>query len=205
MLPEHIKNAIETYIPSLGDWMDTERACEMAELIIETKPKVVVEIGTFKGQSLITQGFALRENNNGGKIYAIDPYKKQYAAEGEIDDKNKEWWINAIDLNVIHQECMDHVWEHQLDPWVVVIRAASQHCYQLFPHNIDSLYIDGNHSETCSTRDVENYVPRVKPSGTIWMDDCQWPTTQKALELIGKLATLERDHGSYRLYRRAEF
>src|SRR5690242_19968781 len=70
MLPEHIKRAIDEYVPPLGDWLDLSRAYEMAELILEVKPQVVVEVGTFKGQSLITQAFALRENNDGGKIYA---------------------------------------------------------------------------------------------------------------------------------------
>jgi predicted O-methyltransferase YrrM len=200
-LPEHIRVAIDTYIPQLGQWLDLNRAYEMAALILETKPEVVVELGSFKGQSLITQAFALRENNK-GKIYGIDPWKVEAAIEGSNDPENNEWWSSKIDLNQVHQDCMEQVWAHRLDPWVVVIRAASQHVNQLFRCDIDILYIDANHSEEASTRDVENYVPRVRSGGWVWFDDTDWSSTQKALKIMLNTCVLERDNGNYRLYRK---
>lgn len=190
MLPDHIKKAIEEYIPPLGDWLDLHRACQMAELIYETDPKVVVEIGTFKGQSLLTMAFALRELNHGGTIYGIDPWKNEYALEGDRDWADKTWWKD-IDLHAIHQGCMEQIWAHHLDEWVVVIRAPSQHVSQLFARlPIDVLYIDGNHSELASVRDVCLYVPHVAPGrGWIIMDDTDWQTTQKAVSLIDDVAT----------------
>jgi len=182
-LPAHIEKAVETYIPSMEGWLDVNRGCEMAMLIIDTKPEVVVEIGVFGGRSLISQAFGLRENLK-GKIYGIDPWSVTTAIEGDSDAENAGWWKGNIDMAVIHQGCMKAIWDHHLEPWVVVIRAASQYVYDLFPHNIDVLYIDGNHSELSSCRDVENYVPRVKSGGWIWFDDCDWRTTQKALGLM---------------------
>ena len=198
-LPEHIDKAIDHYIPRLGNWLDTHRAKEMAELIIQIKPKTIVEIGSFKGQSTVTMGFALRENNDGGKLYAIDPWKVEYAAEGDSSAEDIDWWSNKIDLNIIHQDCMSEIWSHHLDRWVVVIRAASQNCYELF-HDIDLLYIDGCHSEVASTRDVENYVPKVKSGGYIIMDDCDWPTTKKAVNMVEEACKLDRDYTHYKYW-----
>lgn len=200
-LPSHIKDAIDTYVPSLGDWLDVSRAYEMAQLILDEKPEVVVELGTFKGQSMLTQAFALRENNF-GCLYSIDPWKQEFAVEGMNSPENNEWWTKAINLAHIHQGCMQTIWDHHLDPWVVVIRAASQYVYQMFPHNISVLYVDANHSELASCRDVENYAARVQPNGAIWIDDCQWPSTQKALAILDSMCSLEKDGGSYRLYRK---
>lgn len=201
MLPKHIEKAIDHYLPVLEGWLDTARGHAMAELIIETKPDVVVEIGVFGGRSLIAQGFALRENNK-GKIYGIDPWKVDTAVEGFNDEKNNEWWRKSITLEDIHRGTMRALWDHRLDEWTVIIRSASQHVYQLFNHNIDIIYIDGNHSEMSSCRDVENYVPRVKQGGFVWMDDADWPTTQKALGLLDTMCDLVRDNGSHRLYKK---
>jgi predicted O-methyltransferase YrrM len=201
-LPPHLLGAICHYIPQLGEWLDIERACEMANLIVQNKPLVVVEIGTFKGQSLIAQAFALRDNNNGGKIYGIDPWQVTSAVEGFNEEKNNEWWTRAIDLNQIHQDCMQAIWDHHLEPWTVIIRAASQHVYQLFNYNIDVLYIDGNHSEVASCRDVELFVPRVVPGGFIWFDDADWPTTQRAIGMIETMATTIINAPSYRLFQK---
>lgn len=200
-LPDHIRKAIDHYIPPMEGWLDAARGHEMAELIIDTKPEVVLELGVFGGRSLVCQAFAIRENNK-GKIYGIDPWKVETAVEHSQDEKNNEWWRKNITLEDIHRGCMRAIWDHHLDPWVVIIRAASQHVYQLFPNNMDILYVDSNHSEISSCRDVENFVPRVKQGGHIWFDDADWATTQKALGIIGTMCDLVKDNGNYRLYRK---
>lgn len=203
MLPAHIKEAIDHYIPALGEWMKIEQAYEMAELIIDTKPLVVVEIGVFKGQSLTAQAFALRNNNNGGKIYGIDPWSVESAIEGGTEPANDEWWQTKIDLDQICNDCMRNIRDHRLEPWVVIIRSPSQHCCTLFDFDsIDQLYIDGCHSELASTRDVTNYVPRVKPGGYIFMDDCDWQTTQKAVKMMEEMCEIVQGNGNFRLYRK---
>jgi Methyltransferase domain len=201
MLPSHIRDAIDTYIPALGDWLDLDRAYQMAELIIDTKPEVVVEIGTFKGQSLITQAFAVRDNHK-GKIYAIDPWSVSFAVEGSNDPENNDWWSKKINLEDIHHNCMKAIWDHHLEEWAIVIRSPSQFVFQLFPNNIDICYIDGNHSELVSCRDVRNYLPRIKSGGYIWADDTSWPTTQRALAIIEGQCDLVRSGGNFRLYRK---
>lgn len=200
MLPNHIKEAIEHYIPVMEGWLDPARGCEMAELIIDTKPEICVEIGVFGGRSLIACAMALRENNK-GKIYGIDSWRVEDAVEGKEDKEDKDWWQKKVILDDIHRECMKAMWAHHLEPWVVVIRSASQYCSELFP-TIDQLYIDGSHSEVASCRDVENYVPRVKRKGFIWVDDCDWRSTQAALSRMDSMCEVIKDNGNYRLYQK---
>lgn len=208
-LPKHISDAIHEYLPPLDGWTEPDKACEMAELILEHKPKVVVEIGTFGGRSAIAQAFALRQNNDGGRIYCIDPWRLEYSLEGESSD-NRKWWTQNINIDEIHTKCMHAIWQHNLDDWLVVIRAASQHVYQLFPE-IDLLLIDGNHSEVASLRDAQLYLPRVSPNGLIWLDDTDWivadegkvlASTKKAVELIETQCALVKDMGKHRLYQK---
>jgi hypothetical protein len=202
-LPNHIKEAIEHYIPHMGQWLSVERALEMAELIIDTKPDVVVEIGCFRGQSLVAQAFALRDNHH-GCIFGIDPWRTESAVEGSDDPANTEWWQNAIDLNLIHQECMRSIWDHRLDDWAIIIRAPSEVAYRLFPENsIDILYVDGNHSQVASCRDVQHYGPLVKQGGIIQADDTNWPSTKRMVEMLDSIGERIRDNDNYKWWRKA--
>lgn len=210
-LPNHIVDAINKYVPALDghNWAEPERRCEMAALVYEIKPQVVVEIGTFGGASAIPIAFALRESNNGGKIYCIDPWKLEYAMEGEWE-ANQDWYKNNIDIDDIHKKFMHAAWSHNLDNWLVVIRAASQHCYELFP-KIDVLSLDGNHSEVASLRDATLYVPRVVSGGYVLVDDQDWgvkqgdkmvPSLQKALDFIKERCDLVKQSGNMGFYRK---
>lgn len=180
-------------------WCSIEKALAMAELILETKPMSVVEIGVFGGRSLIPQAMALRENGV-GMVYGIDPWKKSVAIEGENSKENNEWWLK-LDLEAIHVHCIDHIWRYNLDSWVTIIRAPSQNCRHLFPL-IDILHIDGAHSEVSSVRDVLNYLPRVKSGGYIWFDDTDWETTKRAVDLVEAECSKVKMVGSCALYRK---
>lgn len=208
-LPNYIRDAIHNYLPPLDGWTEPDRACEMAELVCQIKPKVIVEIGTFGGRSAIAMAFALRHVNKGGKIYCLDPWRLDYAKEGEWKD-NQEWYEKNVDLHVIHRTCMEAIWSHNIDEWLVVIRAASQHCADLFPQ-IDLLLVDGNHSEIASYRDVELYVPRVRKGGFILMDDLDWSvpvdgqpvnSTRKAADFIKSNCDVVRQLGNMGIYRK---
>lgn len=210
-LPDHIKTAIETYVPALdgGDWAALERRCEVAEIIYAAKPKVVVEIGTFGGAGALPIAFALRENNNGGKLFCIDPWRVDYAVEGEWS-ANADWYKNNINIHEIHRKCMEAIWSHNVDDWLVVIRAASQHVFKLFPR-IDVLIIDGCHSEVASFRDARLYVPNVVRGGWVLMDDTDWivkegektiQSTAKAMQFIEQSCDLVKQSGNMRFYKK---
>lgn len=210
-LPDHIKKAIETYVPALdgGDWAALERRCEVAEIVYDAKPKVVVEIGTFGGAGALPIAFALRENNNGGKLFCVDPWRVEYAIEGEWD-ANADWYKNKIDIHDIHKKAMQALWSHNVDDWLVVIRAASQHCFKLFPR-IDVLIIDGCHSEVASFRDARLYVPNVVKGGWVLLDDTDWivkegdktiQSTAKAMQFIEQSCNLIKQSGNMRFYKK---
>lgn len=204
-LPEHIKSAIWHYIPNLQGWTTPERAEEMAAAILELKHPVAVCIGVFSGRSVIAMGFAMREMRN-GMVYGLDPYKTEAATEGNGDEADKEWWANRADLEHMSRYAIEQIWAHRLEQWATLIRASSQHVYQLFPE-IGVLEIDGNHSEEASTRDVSLYLPRVIKGGYIFADDVDWPTTAKAISMLDAECELIREVkpekvSTYRIYRK---
>lgn len=210
MIPSYLTKAIHEYIPILEGWCLPERACELADMVMEIKPKTVVSLGVFGARVEIAIGFALRQNANGGMVYGIDPWQKEAAIEGESAE-NRKWWDENIDLDAIHAGAMRAIWLHRLEPWVTIIRARSEHVYQLF-NDIGLLYLDANHTEEASCRDVANYVPRVMSGGYVIADDADWAipgvngeiinTTKKALEMIEKDCEFVRQSDNMRVYRK---
>lgn len=182
MIPGHIKDAIYHYIPHMEGWTEPERACEMAERILETKAKVCVDIGVFGARSTVAMGFAARELGT-GMVYGIDNWNPGAASENDDNKEGVEWWEKQSNLETIHQLAMRAIWDHRLEPWLTIIRAKSEHVHQLFPV-IDFLNIDGGHSEVTSCRDVSLYLPKVRSGSYVFMDDTAWPTTQKAIGMI---------------------
>lgn len=182
--PEHIQRAIHEYIPHMEGWTSPERGCEMAAAIIEIKARVCVDIGVFAGRSTIAMGFAARDLGN-CMVYGIDPWSPAAAYAGDDVEVSAQWWKEKSNLEAIHQQAMKAVWDHNIEPWLVIIRARSEYVHQLFS-KIDVLNIDGAHGEKSSCQDVINYMPKLRAGGYLFFDDADWGSTQKALTLIEK-------------------
>lgn len=193
---------IKLFIKNSEGWLTYERAIEMAELVLTIEPQIVVEIGVFGARSLIPQALALKQIGR-GKIYGIDSWKTADNCEGDEPGPNKDWWEHNVNLHEIHIGAMEAIWNFGLDETAIILRSASQYCADLFqPETIDILNIDGNHTELASTRDVSLYLPRVKHNGYVWMDDCDWPSTQKAQAMLdAECVTLRNEsNGHYKLF-----
>jgi len=170
--------------PRIEGWCSVEKAIAMADLILETLPKLVVEVGVFGGRSLIPQAMACREAGV-GIVHGIDPWRQENALEGDVGPENADWW-SKLDLHTIHKGCMEAIWHYQLESWACVIRSAARGgCASLFRQNsIDILHIDGNHSEESSCGDVNTWLYRVRPFGHVFFDDVNWTTTAKAVAMM---------------------
>lgn len=208
-LSENLSFEITTAVNNfVHGWCTVDKALALARIIVQSNPKICVELGVYSGRSLIPQAIALR-SLGAGIVYGIDPWKKENAAEGNCSEADKTWW-QSIDLDVIHNYCMAKIWEHDLDKWCCVIRSQSQNCHQLFDNVllkrrdkvIDLLHIDGCHSEEASTRDVDLWLPRVRAGGHVFFDDVDWTTTKKAQEMIVEKCDQIDQVGNCAIYRR---
>ena len=198
MLPLNLRLAIKEVLPVLRGWGGkVERPYRMAELIVQEKPKTVVEIGVFGGQSLIPQALALAVMRS-GRIYGIDPFnleviKKEMA---ELDDE--PMWLKQ-DMDLVLKDTLRWIRDLGLAERAILIVSESKDCSTLF-NSIDILHIDGAHTEEAALLDVNLYAKRVKKGGYIWMDDTHFPSLQPALRELENVADLVDDWGGYRLY-----
>lgn len=129
------------------------------DLVANTKPKTIVELGTFKGNSLFAFAQAVKDFNLKTQINAVDTW------EG---DKHSGFYKNDVynlfkrvkdryykDLNIIEHKML-------FDDAVKNFKDSS----------IDILHIDGLHTYEAVKHDFETWLPKVKQkSGFILFHD----------------------------------
>lgn len=195
--PELKKELVERAMPE--GWCSPEKAEAMAELIVEVRPKLSVELGVFGGRSLVAQAQAIRHAQIPyGAVWGIDPWTVDAALDGDVGDANREWW-SKIDIQAIRDGCLRGITERNLWPWVRVIVAKSSDCFRRFS-GVDVLHIDGNHSEEVSLGDVQNWLPTVRPGGYVWFDDANWSTTKLAVQILEDQCEFVKEVTGCRLY-----
>ena len=87
-------------INSLEGWCTEDKIIKLYNLIIEVKPYFLVEIGVFGGKSLLSQAFALKENNK-GIIHGIDSWKSSDCIAGMDHNDAIHWW-QTLDYDNIY-------------------------------------------------------------------------------------------------------
>jgi len=166
-----IKRQAFAYMNELSGWCSEEKASVLIDLIIKSKPKVILEIGVFGGKSLVPMAYALKINKL-GKIYGIDPWDTKASIEGAIDAGNKHFWA-WVDHESILQHLIEKIEQFDLYEQIELIKSTSEDAEPIY--GIDILHIDGNHSDAASYLDVTKWAPYVQPGGVIIFDDINIP------------------------------
>lgn len=141
-----------------------------------------VEIGVWGGRSLISIALAFKGMGK-GFILGIDPYSPDAATEGE-SGKNMEWWTDPrINYSKRHLDCLALITNLELGSHCALIKARAENIHT-FVSDIDYLHIDGNHSDIVSTRDVHQWLSKVRVGGYIVLDDANWGSIKVARSLL---------------------
>ena len=165
-------------------WCCKEKAAAFVDLILETKPKVCVEIGVYKGASLIAIGASLKFLGE-GIVIGIDPWELYHTIRYYDPIKHEPFyraWCGE-DFEGLYQTCLHYVASYGLTPFCKILRMTS---IEAASHigSIDFLHIDGDHSEQVSIQDVKLYLPKVRSGGIICYNDAIWQERGAALDLL---------------------
>ncbi|MBI2743539.1 MAG: class I SAM-dependent methyltransferase [Chlamydiales bacterium] len=169
----------------MAGWCSPQKGTILVDMVLKTKPKVIVEIGVYGGKSVIPMAYALKVLRE-GKIYGIDPWSNFESTQWVQNEENKHFWA-SVDHEAIMQGLIQKVEQFGLQEQVVLIRNSSMEAPPI--ENIDILHIDGNHSDETSYFDVLKWVPYVNSGGWIIFDDMTWYennkyTTARAVEWL---------------------
>ena len=162
-----------------GGRCDETKGNLIKDLIIETNAQLCVEIGVFKGASLMYFAEALEITK--GNVIGIDPYSMGTLIN-EIPNKDLNKYIyevlfkDQIVLDNLYNGVLKVITENKLENIISLVRSKSEDYHiNIKKESIDVLHIDGNHDEEYVTKDIQFYLPLVKKGGYIIMDDITWP------------------------------
>jgi len=208
MMEKYI-NLIESNIyegnPAIDGWCTTEKAKALFNLVAETNPDLVVEVGIFGGKSLLPLAWGCQFNQK-GKVIGIDPWCAPAALEGSNSTENDKWWA-TIDYPSIYSRFVQNVIKHGLLEYTYWYRDYSKNVVGMFADgSIDIFHCDGNHSEEVTMQEIEMYFPKLRTGGYWVADDIAWGSLGKAVEFLRNncdiVSEVNENGNSWGIYRK---
>ncbi len=139
----------------LGAW--TEHIFFAYDLVAQLQPRLLVELGTDRGESYFALCQSARENETGTRSFAIDHWRGDPHA-GSYDDAT---FADVEAHNRAHYAAFSTLVRSRFDDALE----------QFAPESIDLLHIDGHHTEEAARHDVESWLPKLRPGGILLMHD----------------------------------
>jgi predicted O-methyltransferase YrrM len=175
------ENPLETFEPDSDDlwgWNSGSRAFELA--IREVNPKVIIEVGSWKGLSAIHMANLAPE----AQILCIDTWlgsPEMVGLNTPLEDhlKRLHGWPQiyfSFASNVIR-----HIGRERICPLPVPSTVASVLLSKM-GFQADLIYIDGSHEYLDVVRDLDDYWPLLRSGGIMLVDDYGFPSVRKAVE-----------------------
>lgn len=164
----------------LQGWSSTNPI--FATLIDLVRPKLIIEVGTWKGASAIYMANLCAERGLDTEILCVDTWL------GDEHCRNSpEWAPFAADVPRLYRQFASNVvhtgHQHRITP----IQRTSRQAADLFRrHGIRAglIYIDASHTYEDVKADAEDYLPLLEPQGVIFGDDWTFPEVRRAVGVI---------------------
>ena len=150
-------------------WCTPHKAEALAALVLALRPERVVEIGVWRGASLIPMLIALRELGDNRRALAIDPWSAAASVENE-SPANAAWW-GRVPHDAAMERFLERLRLYEVGSICDVVRAKSDDATP--PDGIGLLHVDGNHTDQ-AIRDVRRFGSRVMIGGVMVLDDLAW-------------------------------
>lgn len=140
-----------------------ERAKYVSSLI--SPGDIGVEIGVWQGAF----AYHVLLQKEPSKLYLVDPWEK-YSQSGKTQ----------LEMDKMYEQVCGYFMPYEN---VEIVRLKSEDAVTMFPDDyFDYVYIDGVHSYAAVTRDLANYLPKVKVGGHLIGDDYGWTGIKPAVQ-----------------------
>ena len=148
---------------------------------------MVVEIGTYVGQTTVFMAKVLQHLGKRIPILSIDPFERV-----QPDPLNPQGIYSAYLENIRAYNMMDVC---------MPLVAFSKDAAPVVPDKIGVLVIDGGHYYPVVKKDLDLYAPKVLPNGFIFVDD-YGPAYPDVMRAVDEYFTAERP---FRIFHKTHF
>jgi len=191
-----------------GGGCSASKAYVMASLIRALGAAASLDIGVYRGRSLLPQALA-HARHTGGVAFGVDPWSGAEAAERD-NAKLKDAiaaFVTNTDFEALYREVDARRIELGLAAHCTLVRTTSAAAAQDFRargQRFGLIHIDGNHDTAPVLRDVDDYLPLLAPGGILVMDDVSWdsvaPACVRVATRLGKLFERVDAFNDYAVY-----
>jgi predicted O-methyltransferase YrrM len=176
---------VNDYVPDLQGWSSQHALLVQA---IESGPRIVVEVGVWKGGSVVFMAELLRERNADSVIIAVDTWLGSWEHWARPDWRSDlllkngyPTFYRTFQRNIVACHVQDYVIPLPLDS----VNAASllRSC-GIVP---DVVHVDAGHDYRSVLTDLETWWECLRPAGILVADDYDpagriWPSVKNAVD-----------------------
>lgn len=180
---EKYKKETLPVLNQISGWREPEKAEKIMDFILDKKPEVCAEIGSFGGTMTYPIARALKYLKK-GLVYGIDSWDPEVATKGLTDEKSITFW-QGINFEGIFQALQNLLAKTQTDAFCHLIPKTSNMALSHFDdQSLDFLFLNSIDLPNGNLEDVKLFLPKVKEGGYIWLNQAD---TQNKKEAIGFL------------------
>ena len=180
-------NLVRTFPEDLQGWGSTEPI--FRTLLAEIRPKLIVEVGSWKGASAIHMAALCKELGIAGtEIVCIDTWLgnwQNWSRKSGTGSREDLRLVNGMPMlyfqflsNVKSQGHADIITPL---PLTGVAGARLFHDFDLRP---ELVYLDGDHEYESALFDLRGWLDRLAGNGVLLGDDYNWPGVRRAVEEV---------------------
>jgi hypothetical protein len=188
-----VMHAISLVPVDFGGGCPPKKAFALAWLIRAGGVTSSLDIGVYRGRSLVPQAIAHRDHT-GGVAYGVDPFSSSEAVQHDnaaLADKLREF-IATTDFESLYADVLRLRDELGLSAHCQLVRKTSAEAAVDFGAQgvkFGLIHVDGNHDEARVVADVKDYLPLLDPGGFLVLDDVSWTSVKPALDWVASRAT----------------
>lgn len=168
-------------------------------LIDKTKPKLVIEVGTWKGASAINMARYIKKNKLGCKILCIDTWLGSLEMLQAKNSKYPKEWYNALmhknGFPMLYYQFLYNVIAKKMTDTIIPFpntSAIASRWLKWKDIKADLIYIDGSHHFDDAYYDIKSYYDILNDNGIIFGDDYKgWPGVRKAVQRFCRLKKIK--------------
>jgi hypothetical protein len=186
-------DAIALVPVDFGGGCPPKKALTLAWLIRAGGLTTSLDIGVYRGRSLVPQAIAHRDHT-GGVAYGVDPFSNSEAVQHDnpaLAEKLRAF-VAATDFDRLHDDVLRLCDQLGLSACCRLVRKTSAEAAKDFEAQglrFGLIHVDGNHDEARVVADVKDYLPLLAPDGFLVLDDVSWTSVKPALDWVAARAT----------------
>jgi len=169
---ENIYENLDILIEDTRGWQGNSNV--FREIIDDVSPSIIIEVGTWKGQSTINMGNYLKSKNIDCKIYCVDTWLGAVEFWTSLSHTEERNLMLKNGYPQIYYQFLSNVVHNGLQDYIIPFPNTSTTGYKYFKYlglKADIIYIDASHEEEDVFSDLSNYYELLNDGGTIFGDD----------------------------------